>query len=132
MLDELEGLLNEKKVGFIQMDGRTPTSSRQAMVNRFQTDDTVRVALLSITACNSGLTLTAASLVVFAELYWVPGILNQCEDRVHRIGQKNSVQIQYLCVKDSLDVDMFRALNRKTKTLNAMLDGNHDDRHFAL
>ena len=132
MLDELEGLLKSKNVGYIKMDGRTPTGARQEMVHRFQNENNIRVALLSITACNAGITLTAASLVVFAELYWVPGILNQCEDRVHRIGQKNSVQIQYLCVKESLDVDMFRSLNRKTKTLNAMLDGNHDDRHFAL
>ena len=66
---------------------------RKHLSDAFQTDDNVRVALLSITAANSGLTLTAAQLVVFAELFWNPGILTQAEDRAHRIGQTDSVTV---------------------------------------
>lgn len=45
------------------------------MCDQFQNEDKYRVAVLSICAANSGLTLTAAKLVVFAELYWNPGVI---------------------------------------------------------
>lgn len=44
------------------------------MCDAFQLKDNVRVAVLSITAANTGLTLTSANLVVFAELFWNPGV----------------------------------------------------------
>ena len=76
--------------------GFVKTHDELVLGDAFQTDDNVRVALLSITAANSGLTLTAAQLVVFAELFWNPGILTQAEDRAHRIGQTDCVTVQYL------------------------------------
>lgn len=55
-------------------------------MSRFQSDPTVRLALLSMQAAGTGLTLTAATTVVFAELDWTPTQLQQCEDRVHRVS----------------------------------------------
>jgi len=60
-----------------------------------------------------GLTLTAASLVVFAELDWTPGTLEQCEDRAHRIGQRSTVNVHYLVAAGSLDEWVWGALSRK-------------------
>lgn len=57
--------------------------------------------------------MTAASLVVFAELDWTPGTLEQCEDRAHRIGQRSTVNVHYLVAAGSLDEWVWGALSRK-------------------
>jgi SWI/SNF-related matrix-associated actin-dependent regulator 1 of chromatin subfamily A len=91
VLDALEAALLEKaKVvgGLVRIDGRTPTEHRQPLVDRFQSESSVRVALLSINAAGVGLTLTAASLVIFAELSWNVAFLLQvtgCHGRSARV-----------------------------------------------
>ena len=81
----------EKRTRYVRVDGQVAVDSRQVQCDRFQSDPTIQVALLSISAAGVGLTLTAASVVVFAECSWEIGKLRQAEDRAHRIGQKNSV-----------------------------------------
>ena len=55
----------------------------------------------------------AASLVVFAEYSWTPGDMVQAEDRAHRIGQRQSVNVHYLHVKKSIDDVMWNTLATK-------------------
>ena len=62
---------------YIMITGRTPSSQRAELVHRFQTNALVKVAVLSILAASQGITLTAASTVVFAELHWTPGLIEQ-------------------------------------------------------
>ncbi|XVF41467.1 hypothetical protein PTKIN_Ptkin01aG0282100 [Pterospermum kingtungense] len=103
MIEAIHQFLLKKKVGCIRIDGATPASSRQAFVNDFQEKDSIKAAVLSIKAGGVGLTLTAASTVIFAELSWTPGDLIQAEDRAHRIGQVSSVNIYYLLANDTVD-----------------------------
>lgn len=102
MMDNIAEVLVKRKTRFIRIDGNTNSEARNKHCDQFQRDDQTRVALLSITAANAGLTLTAAHLVVFAELFWNPGVLTQAEDRAHRIGQSDSVTIQYLVARGRL------------------------------
>lgn len=44
------------------------------LVENFQTKQSCRAAVLSITSANAGITLTAAQLVIFAELHWTPSV----------------------------------------------------------
>merc|ERR1719487_1196030 len=122
-LDALERKLSDLRVEFIRIDGKTAPIQRPERVARFQDVESVKVALLSITAAGTGLTLTAAHTVVFAELYWVPGQMQQAEDRAHRIGQRDCVTVQYLVAKDTLDDVLFRSLEKKCKNTSLILDG---------
>ena len=71
--------LSKKK--YIRIDGSTSPRSRQDQIVQFQTDPTVRIAILGITAAGVAVTLTAASTIWFAELFWTPAIMIQAEDR---------------------------------------------------
>ena len=65
VLDAIEEVIIADKIGYIRIDGRVAIEKRQEYVNKFQTDEECLVAILSITACATGLTLTKASTVVF-------------------------------------------------------------------
>ena len=80
-----------------------------------------------MTAAGVGLTLTAASTVIFAELHWTPGVLAQAEDRTHRIGQKNSVNVIYCVCKEkdlSIDMSLWSMIGRKVNNIGRIIDGN--------
>lgn len=72
---------NLMKYNPVVIHGGTPNDKRQAAVDKFQADPSVRVAVLSILAAGVGITLTASSHVVFAECDWRPGINSQALDR---------------------------------------------------
>lgn len=107
----------------VTLTGGDSVERRQAAVDRFQTDPECALFIGSITAAGFGLTLTAASHVVFAELDWVPANMTQAEDRTHRIGQKDSVLVQHLVLEDSLDASMVRTLLKKQEVIDAAVDG---------
>lgn len=120
----IENKLKHSKVAYVRIDGKTPQVRREAEVLRFQEQPSVRIAVLSITACGLGLTLTAASVIVFAELYSVPKIMEQAEDRAHRIGQTKSIDIHYLVAHGTVDDSILACLARKEHELQHLLQSN--------
>ena len=118
MMKAIAEAVKSAGVAYIVIDGQVSAKERDERVKLFQTSPKVRVAVLSITAANSGITLTAANLVVFAELFWNPGVLTQAEDRAHRIGQTDSVSIQYLVARDTADDVIWPMIQSKLSVLN--------------
>lgn len=112
----------------IRIDGSTSMEDRHSQVKAFQ-DGEYDYAVLSMMAAGTGITLTRANNVFFAELYYVPGVLVQCEDRAHRIGQVEPVSITYLIANGSLDAHMYTKVKRKLSTLDKCID-NRSDREF--
>uniref|UniRef100_A0A8D1WW31 SWI/SNF-related matrix-associated actin-dependent regulator of chromatin subfamily A-like protein 1 n=1 Tax=Sus scrofa TaxID=9823 RepID=A0A8D1WW31_PIG len=117
VLDAVTEALERKRVQHIRIDGSTSSADREDRCQRFQLSKGHTVAVLSITAANMGLTLSSADLVVFAELFWNPGVLMQAEDRVHRIGQSNSVGIHYLVARGTADDYLWPLIQEKIKVL---------------
>ena len=123
MLDALEEEVTKMKIDYIRIDGKVKLEKRREYVNKFQSDETCLVAILSITACYTGITLTAASTVVFSELHMTPAVMIQAEDRAHRIGQEHEcVNIHYLYGPQTLDEVLFKMLNQKQNIFANTLD----------
>ena len=106
--------LDSKGHQYVRIDGLTAGEDRLSLCNEFQNDPSVQAAVLSVTAANN---LTSANIVVFTELYWNPGVLIQAEDRVYRIGQKNSVNVWYLVASGTADDYMWPLLQEKLSVL---------------
>eukprot|EP00074_Homo_sapiens_P084794 XP_016859717.1 SWI/SNF-related matrix-associated actin-dependent regulator of chromatin subfamily A-like protein 1 isoform X2 [Homo sapiens] len=117
VLDAITQELERKHVQHIRIDGSTSSAEREDLCQQFQLSERHAVAVLSITAANMGLTFSSADLVVFAELFWNPGVLIQAEDRVHRIGQTSSVGIHYLVAKGTADDYLWPLIQEKIKVL---------------
>ncbi|KAI5618620.1 SWI/SNF-related matrix-associated actin-dependent regulator of chromatin subfamily A-like protein 1 [Silurus asotus] len=117
VLDSITKELTDKGISHIRIDGSTPSAERQQLCEKFQFSEQSCVAVLSITAANMGITLHTADLVVFAELFWNPGILIQAEDRVHRIGQTRCVDIHYLVAKGTADDYLWPMIQEKMNVL---------------
>lgn len=106
----------------VTLTGDTPMEARQAAVDRFQTDPACTVFIGTIGAAGVGITLTKSSHVIFSELSYVPGDVTQAEDRLHRIGQEQSVLVQHLVLEGSIDAEIARTLVRKQEVIDRALD----------
>jgi len=96
MLDLIKKELKTRSISFEYLTGKT--KNRAGKVDEFQTNDEVRVFLISLKAGGTGLNLTEADYVYLVDPWWNPAVENQAIDRVYRIGQKkNIVAVRLIC-----------------------------------
>lgn len=129
--DVIESIANAFPEISVIFHGGIEQSNRQAAVDAFQKNPKIKLFVASIEAAGVGITLTAASNVIFAELSYVPGKLQQAEDRCHRIGQSENVLVQHLVLDGSLDVKMADDLIAKQKNLFDCLDRELSGNDYA-
>jgi SNF2 family DNA or RNA helicase len=122
MLDILREALNAEGIGHCTIEGRT--RDRQAEVERFNTDPSASVFLLSLRAGGTGLTLTAADTVVLFDPWWNPMAEQQAMDRAHRIGQRRTVNVYKLITRETIEEKVLALQERKRRVFDALVSEN--------
>ena len=122
---EIQRALLERFPHALHILGEDSHVARDAAVNAFQAGDEVdnQLIVCSIEVAGQGLTLTRSSNVVFLELEWTPAKHDQAEDRCHRIGQQDAVNISYLLAAGTIDETIAALLERKRAVIGAVTDG---------
>ena len=121
-LERIKEGLKKAKIATESISGSDNGETRQRHVDSFQAGR-IKVLVGNIKAMGVGITLTASSHVIFADMVWCPGDHEQAEDRCHRIGQNSMVNVYYYIIKDTLEEDILELLSRKTKIIKHILEG---------
>ena len=120
-------LLHESLQEFspVSIIGGQSDAIRQDQIDKFQKGES-KLMIAGIRAGNVGINLTKAKYVIFAELDWSPAIHRQAEDRLHRIGQQNTVFAYYLIGNGTLDDHVASILVDKSYEIDAIMDETVD------
>jgi TATA-binding protein-associated factor len=125
MLDIVEKDLFKKDmplVSYLRLDGDVPTGSRMPIVERFNANPSIDVLLLTVSVGGLGLNLTGANTVIFLEHDWNPQNDIQAMDRVHRIGQKKTVNVYRLITKGTLEEKIMGLQRFKLQIANTIVN----------
>ncbi|WP_244301759.1 DEAD/DEAH box helicase [Microbispora triticiradicis] len=108
------------------LHGGLPKKTRDALVERFQTDDEPMIFLLSLKAAGTGLNLTAANHVVHVDRWWNPAVENQATDRAFRIGQTRNVQVRKFICAGTLEERIDEMIERKQALAESVVGTGED------
>lgn len=105
-------------------DGSLSDTQRTKIVEDFQNTDNSKLMLLSLKAGNAGITLTKANYVYHFDLWWNPAVMEQANDRAHRIGAKKekTVFVRYLLAENTIERRIFNLLESKRSLFRSVVD----------
>jgi len=122
MLSIIRRWLDEEEAQYLYLDGRT--KDRQSLIDQFNSDDDVRLFLISLKAGGTGLNLTGADTVIIYDPWWNPAVENQAIDRAHRIGQTKAVSVYRLVTEDSVEKKIMDLKQKKSDIVDALINEN--------
>lgn len=111
ILKTIYEILKKNNIKCQIMTGQTPTNKRMDYINNFQSGE-INYLLINL-ALGIGINLHRAEMVLFSELGWTFAEMEQAEDRAHRIGQENKVNIYYLLGSNTVDENILKVINKK-------------------
>jgi SNF2 family DNA or RNA helicase len=124
-LDEIH---EKYKKNSVTLDGRMSKEKRQESVDKFQTNDKIKIFISNIIAGGVGITLTAAEGVIMNDLSFVPAHHSQAEDRAYRHGQKNSVLVYYPVFENTIEIQIYNMLQKKKNIIDQVMgDGEYSE-----
>lgn len=124
-LKEIVKALQKQFPDAVRVTGDDSLAEKQAAVDAFQSGE-AQLIICSIKAAGVGLTLTASSNVAFVEFPWTYADCCQCEDRAHRIGQKNNVTCYYLIGRSTIDPVLYNIIHKKRSIANQIMAADDD------
>ena len=119
-LDDIQELLEKKKISYAVVRGGV--KNRDSEIYRFQYDAKCRVFVGQIAAAGLGITLTAASTMIFYSLDYSMSNFEQAKARIHRAGQTENCHYIYLVCKDTVDRKVLYALRKKINLAKMLVD----------
>lgn len=115
-VDALKQALAALQIACVSLVGSDTAKKRQAAVDAFQTDPSIKVFIGTTMAAGVGITLTAANLVAFASMPWTPALMRQAEDRAYRLGQKRDVLVLVPVIPGTIDEGVLKLQDSKRTT----------------
>lgn len=123
VMDQAEAHFRASGIRYVSIRGDQTTPARQQAIDDFNDDESVGIAVCSLTAAGVGLNLQAASNVVLAELSWTAAEQTQAIDRVHRIGQDEPVTAWRIIAAHTIDTKIAELIDQKQGLAARALDG---------
>ncbi len=121
LLKKLNEILEQKEIKHFYLDGKTRPKQRLMDVEKFNKGN-IPVYLVSLKAGGVGLNLTSATNIIIMDPWWNPAVENQAIDRSHRIGQKNKLQVHKLVTKQTIEEQIQKLKEDKSKLVDQVLD----------
>lgn len=125
MTTMIESMLREMNIGFVHLHGGVPTHKRGDLIDKFNQDQTIKI-FISTDAGGSGLNLQTASVLINMDLPWNPAVLEQRNARIHRLGQKNKVQIILMIATDSYEQRILQLITSKQDLFDNVISPEAD------
>lgn len=121
-LELYEQYLKERGIGFTMLTG--DTQNREDVIRKFQTDNDIKVFLISLKAGGVGINLTSADYVFILDPWWNPAVENQAIDRAYRIGQERNVFVYKFITADTLEEKIINLQSHKSDLAGIVTNDN--------
>jgi SNF2 family DNA or RNA helicase len=111
----------------VKIDGSVSAHTRQELINKFKSNDNCMVFLGNMAAAGIGINLVNAQHVIMMNFPFTPDKIEQAQKRLHRPGQKGTVNVYYTIAKETIDEHIFTLMGEKAEDINKVIDGNDNN-----